>query len=190
VDEHSPQRWRTVATAWGFAEATVFFIVPDVFTSRLALTHTPRQALIACLWSVLGALIGGHLLFVFAHIDPASATRFLAQLDAIPGISHALIGFAGAEIREHGATAFFTSAASGVPYKLCALQASLHGISYPAFLLASATSRALRFLLVTTFALGCRRSPLRNCQPKTRTTIHLLCWALFYAWYFYAMLQR
>jgi membrane protein YqaA with SNARE-associated domain len=186
----SPKWSRAIAAVWGFAEATVFFIVPDVFTSRLALTHSPRQALGACLWSVLGALLGGSLLYLFAHTAPSSATVLLTQLDIIPGISPTLIASASDDIHVHGAAAFFTSAVTGVPYKLCALQASLQTISYPTFLFASAASRALRFLLVTTFALGCRYVFLRDSARATRTNVHLFGWALFYGWYFYAMSQR
>ena len=47
-----------LAAIWGAAEATLFFIVPDVFLSWLALSDR-RQALIACLYALLGALVGG-----------------------------------------------------------------------------------------------------------------------------------
>ena len=45
------------AAVWGFAEATLFFIVPDVLLSWIAL-HAPRKALVACLWAVVGAPSG------------------------------------------------------------------------------------------------------------------------------------
>ncbi len=43
---------------WGFAEATFFFIVPDVLLTLIALKNW-RLATRACLWSLGGALIGG-----------------------------------------------------------------------------------------------------------------------------------
>jgi membrane protein YqaA with SNARE-associated domain len=176
-----------IAALWGFAEATVFFIVPDVFTSRVALTHSPRQAFLSCGWAVLGALVGGHLLFLFARIDPASAAQLLTKLDLIPGISPELIASTGDDIRAQGAFSFFTSAFGGVPYKLCTLQASFHGIGYVTFLVMSVASRFLRFALVTSFALLCRHCLLKRHSLRSRTRIHLAVWAAFYASYFYVM---
>ena len=38
-------RSRLIATLWGLAEATLFFIVPDVYLSRVALADSRRAAL-------------------------------------------------------------------------------------------------------------------------------------------------
>lgn len=179
--------WRWIAAVWGFAEATFFFIVPDVFTSRVALTHPPRVALLACVWAVGGALIGGHLLFVFAKTNPAEAAQLLAALDVIPGISPAMIAATGEDIRLHGSGAFFTSAFGGVPYKLCALQASSHGVGYTAFLIASAGSRLLRFAVVTGFALLCRHWLLARFSRTVHLCVHAATWSAFYGGYFYVM---
>ena len=46
-----------LALAWGLAEATFFFIVPDVLLSRLVLSDW-RLCARACLWAVAGALVG------------------------------------------------------------------------------------------------------------------------------------
>src|SRR5690625_7700166 len=47
-----------VAAAWGSAEALVFFIVPDVWTSWLAL-HNPRRGITTTLSALAGAPAGG-----------------------------------------------------------------------------------------------------------------------------------
>ncbi|GEM_PF-3959884 len=47
-----------VALAWGFAEATLFFIVPDVWLTLVARERL-RTGLIASLYSLAGALAGG-----------------------------------------------------------------------------------------------------------------------------------
>ena len=47
-----------LAALWGFAESTLFFIVPDVLLTWLALS-LPRRALRACYWALGGALAGG-----------------------------------------------------------------------------------------------------------------------------------
>jgi membrane protein YqaA with SNARE-associated domain len=179
--------WRWIAALWGFAEATFFFIVPDVFTSRVALTHTPRQAFLACAWAVLGALVGGHVLFLFAQINPTAAATFLAQLDWIPGISPPLIAATGDAVRAYGASAFFTSAFSGVPYKLCTLHAGLLDVSYAAFLALSVASRFSRFAAVTALALLCRYCFLRHCRRTVQLRVHAIAWTAFYGSYFYVM---
>jgi hypothetical protein len=52
-----------LAFAWGLAEATVFFVVPDVWISRLALSSW-RAALRGCALALVGALVGGVLLYL------------------------------------------------------------------------------------------------------------------------------
>jgi len=59
-----------VAALWGLAEATLFFIVPDVFLSLVALRDR-RAALVACGWAIPGHLSLSssllHLLYEFAQ---------------------------------------------------------------------------------------------------------------------------
>jgi hypothetical protein len=50
-----------IAALWGLAEATLFFIVPDVWLTLITV-WSPRKALIACLFALLGALAGGALM--------------------------------------------------------------------------------------------------------------------------------
>ena len=176
-----------IATLWGFAEATVFFIVPDVFTSRLALTATPLRAFTACLFAVAGALIGGTLLFAAARLSPSTAQTLLTAFDHIPGISPPLIESARQHVATHGSAAFFVSSAAGIPYKVCAIHAALGGVSFPAFLLMSFLARTTRFAAVTTIAALCQRLFLHRFSPKVRTFLHLTVWTLFYAWYFRAI---
>ena len=46
-----------LAVFWAAAEASVFFVVPEVFTSAVALKD-PRRGLRVCLWATGGALLG------------------------------------------------------------------------------------------------------------------------------------
>ena len=71
------------ATLWGFAEATVFFIVPDVFLSVLAMFDMSK-ALVACLYALFGALVGGVVMYNWGIVDLAGALRVL---DTLPSIS-------------------------------------------------------------------------------------------------------
>ena len=61
-----------LALLWGLAEATFFFIVPDVFLSLVAILggwRTWRHIVAA----IFGALLGGALLFQWAKVNPGRA---------------------------------------------------------------------------------------------------------------------
>ena len=67
------------AMAWGFAEATFFFIIPDVFLTYIALKNW-RQATRACFWALGGALIGGAVMYAWGALDMDSAREIDAYL--------------------------------------------------------------------------------------------------------------
>jgi hypothetical protein len=71
-----------IAILWGFAEATLFFIVPDVWLTAIAV-WIPRKAWMACLFALLGALAGGALMYSWGYMAPSTA---LTALERIPGI--------------------------------------------------------------------------------------------------------
>ena len=76
-----------IASLWAFAEATVFIIVPDVLLSWLAL-RSFKRGLIACLFALLGSLIGGATMWLWAKNNPDSAR---AIVESLPAISRAMI---------------------------------------------------------------------------------------------------
>jgi hypothetical protein len=61
-----------VAGLWGLAEATLFFIVPDVWLS-LAGRQQLKSGLQACLWALAGPLAGGALVYVWGVYDRPEA---------------------------------------------------------------------------------------------------------------------
>jgi hypothetical protein len=77
-----------LAAIWGFAEATFFFLVPDVILTWIALRHGWRQAGWASLAACSGALIGGGLMYHWGAVDAQQAYAFL---DAIPAISQPIL---------------------------------------------------------------------------------------------------
>lgn len=174
-----------VAFVWGLAESTCFFLVPDVWTSRLALRELP-PALWACLASVAGALLGGTLLYLLGQ-NPATAAALRGAFDYIPGVTPALIESARDALDRQGAQALFTGMASGIPYKLYALPAPAAGLGFGAFLAVSAAARLLRFLIVTSFSWLVARSLLGRFDLLIRRRVHAACWLLFYALYFRTM---
>ncbi len=72
-----PARGYALSAAWGFAEATLFFIVPDVIVTFLAFRYGFRRGWIAAAWAAFGAVIGGIVIYVWAGRDAATVERVL-----------------------------------------------------------------------------------------------------------------
>lgn len=174
------RRSDTIAALWGFAEATLFFFVPDVYLSRLALSDL-RAALRGCLWALCGALAGGILMYGWGVRDRAAAER---ALDAVPAISTHAIERVRAEIEGRGAAAVFLGPLSGTPYKIYAVESAAAGLPLPRFLLISVPARLVRFVLVSLLVAGLARGPLRRFEPRRLRLAHALSWAAFYVVYF------
>ena len=170
------------AIVWGFGEATLFFLVPDVLLSWIAL-HRARAACVACGWALAGALIGGTLMYVWGCVSLATA---LAALDGVPAISKAMCDAVGEQVRTQGVTSLFVGPITGTPYKIYAVQAGTEQINLALFLLVSGLARLIRFALITGATIAACRL-LAGIKSLGRRMIHLFLWTVFYAWYFMAV---
>ncbi len=168
------------ALAWGFAEATLFFIVPDVLLTLVATTDG-RLALGACLFAVCGALLGGALMYAWGAEDPVGAK---AVLEHVPAVHAAMIQEVEDQIHERGADAIFFGPLEGKPYKLYAVEAGACGVPIVQFLILTGPARLLRFLLLTVLVWSIARWPCRRWSVKLRRGALIACWLLFYAGYF------
>jgi membrane protein YqaA with SNARE-associated domain len=170
--------WHLAAFAWGFAEATLFFVVPDVLLSFMAQRRGFRAAALACFIAGAGAALGGLLMRAFGAADPVS---MYAVLDAVPAISPEMI----ASVRESFAAdpfgALLAGAFSGVPYKTYAVLAA--EISAPAFVAMTLVARAARFLAVTALAAVVDRLLARRLDLRARGLVLGFVWIAFYAFY-------
>jgi membrane protein YqaA with SNARE-associated domain len=174
--------WQVLAFVWGLAEATCFFIVPDVLCSRLVLRQ-PRQGFTACFTSLAGALVGGALLY-FLGRDPARSAVLLAAMDWLPGISPELGEQARQGLASQGPGTLFLGALNGIPYKLYAIQAASTGLGFVTFMLTSIGARLARFLAVTGLAWLIGAKILPNLSVAAKLHIHFAFWGLFYFAYF------
>jgi membrane protein YqaA with SNARE-associated domain len=173
-----------VALGWGFAEATFFFVVPDVWIGLLAL-FSWRAGLRAVAWAVIGALVGGALMYeVGAQLDRDRSARLL---DAVPAISPGMVERVEEEMRERGPASMLLGPLRGTPYKIYARTAGLQEQPLGAVLLWTIPARGARFVLVaavaTLYGWLCRR-----VTPRTDWLLgpYLLAWIMFYAGYFWA----
>lgn len=186
VDAHTEARtnrfWRAIALAWGFAEATVFFVVPDVWITRVAL-RSWREGLAAVAFAIAGALAGGAVVYAWGAHDP-DAVR--AVFDALPAISPALIDSIAQRWEQLGAWAPLIGAFSGVPYKLYAAQAA-GVVSLPVFLLLSVVGRGARFVLFAVLAHLAARWATPRFGERRVLAIWLGLWVFGYAVYWLRM---
>lgn len=186
------------AFLWGLAEAALFFIVPDVLLSWIALGDV-RRALRASLWALGGALVGGGIMYAWGVTDLATAR---VVLDALPAINEALLDGVAASMQSHGAWAITIAPLQGVPYKIYAVHAAGNGIGPFAFFAVSVLARLMRFILVILLAALLARwaaalarlialrwpnsTHIRTAHPRIRV-LHLLAWGVFYTGYFAIM---
>lgn len=174
-----------VALAWGFAEATLFFIVPDIWIGLLALCDW-RAGLRAAAWAVAGAVLGGAVMYgVGARTAPE---RSAALLEAVPAVSPAMVARVEDEMRDGGPASMLLGPLRGTPYKLYVRAAGVADESLLATLLWTVPARAGRFLLVALVTALCGMA-VRRFSDDWRWLVwpYLVAWAIFYAVYFWAL---
>lgn len=174
-------RPRGVAGAWGFAEATFFFFVPDILLSRIAIRGLV-PALWACLAATLGAVLGGIVMYLAGQGAFAATCRFL---DFIPAISPKMIAAAGADVTARGfLPALASGTLAGVPYKIYAAWAGHVNVPVLWFVAASAMARAARFVTVVFLTWGAAHILSRKLARWHLYILHAALWVIFYVWYF------
>jgi membrane protein YqaA with SNARE-associated domain len=172
----------TLAFAWGLAEATFFFIVPDVLLTLIACRKL-KASLFATIAALAGALVGGALMFAFGLREPDSAHAFL---DHIPAISSELITRVAGHINQNGALAVLLGPIKGIPYKIYAVEWGAQQRSFTSFMLISIPARYVRFFLATIAARGIARiiEPVTHHRSVIEVAILGVVWIAFYSFYF------
>lgn len=177
--------WVLAAALWGFAEATLFFVVPDVLLSWLA-GFRPRvvwPAVAACL---AGALVGGTVMWIASTAAPADSR---ALLDRVPAINAELLAKTGAALQADYGAQMLRAGFSGVPYKILAVESAAQGRPLAAFLAWSVPARLGRWVLVVLLSLSVARLARRHLVAAERVLWALWAfgWATVYAVYFALM---
>ena len=170
---------------WGFAEATVFFIVPDVLLTWIALQNY-KLAFIACVSVLGGALLGGSILWFIGSDDPGPAR---ALFSGLPGIDSGMIATVTSQVENDGLVALFIGPVIGAPYKLYAVEAGNLGIGLAAFLLVSIPARLMRFAFAVLFAAAISHVLQKRFPLSVLRGVHIVAWIAFYTWYFHVMSQ-
>jgi membrane protein YqaA with SNARE-associated domain len=176
-------RTNALAALWGLAEATLFFIVPDVFLSWIAL-RSFKRAMWACLWALLGALIGGAFIWYMGLVN---ADPLRAVFTSIPAVNEGMMNNVRDQLQNSGLVALFIGPLVGTPYKLYALEAAQLGYGLFIFLLISIPARLMRFIIVTVVSAAASRALNRIVGIRTLQILHVCVWVAFYSWYFHVM---
>lgn len=182
-DVSGAKRTYALAAAWGVAEATLFFIVPDVLLSWVAIRRYKR-AMICCAWATAGALVGGLAIWWLGAVDPEPVRVIF---EGIPAISVEMIASVQEQLDSRGMFALFVGPLIGTPYKIYALEAAGAGFGLLLFLAVSIPARMMRFVIVTTVAAAGSHVFGKLVSTHVLFIMHITVWTIFYAWYFHVM---
>ena len=173
-----PPSW--IGFLWGFAEATLFFIIPDLVLSWASLAGARGGMKI--LGAILaGAVVGGISMYTWALWRPDSARSAVA---AVPFVRTKMFEKVQGDYRAHGVSGIFYTLGTGIPYKVYAVLAP--SVTSPVtFGLISIPARferlALSWLVPTMLGLFLKRW-IRNHRRLT-AALWLGFWIVIYAVY-------
>jgi membrane protein YqaA with SNARE-associated domain len=174
---------RAIGFLWGFAEATLFFIVPDVWIGWVALTAR-RAAWGVLAFTLVGALLGGAVIYAVSSTTEPETTA--ALLDGVPTVSRDAIQQVDEEMKEDGPRSLlYGPLRMGTPYKLYARSAGVQDESFLAFMVWSIPGRLERLLLFTVAALlvGTLFRAWIAAHRRRVLALYAVAWLAFYGIY-------
>lgn len=183
----SERRWarRTrsdaaLAGAWGLAEGTLFFVVPDVPIGWIALRR-PRQLVAAWLAATGGGVAGAALI----HLAVRHGWEPDSLFGALPGTRPGDLERVRDAVAQDVTRAFALGAVSGVPLKVYVAAAARQGVPLWRVLGLTAINRAPRIgLFGLVLAVAGALVPDRwRPSPRTLAIAYGLGWVAFYTWY-------
>jgi len=173
--------WIAAAALWALAEATVFFIVPDVLLTAAAIRFGFRRALLLSLLAAGIASLAGLGMWYWGVHDAGAARRVMLM---VPAIGPDLLQRAHREVAQHWFLHLVTGAMSGVPYKLYAVEAGAVAINPWLFVPASFAARFARFLLTVLAMFAGRELFAMMKRGRWAYGAWAIAWVLVYATYF------
>jgi membrane protein YqaA with SNARE-associated domain len=182
--DHVKSRWSIIiAFIWGFAEATAFFIVPDVYMGFVALFNW-RRGLSAAIAALLGAMLGGSVMYVLAMNNPSGVNSFLTH---IPLIDAELVNGVANQTHAQGIVAVLTGPLKGTPYKIYAAQAGEQSLPFLYFVLMTIPARLERFIPLVLVLGGIGKWFEAFCRRYTKLVMsgYILMWLLIYFVFIY-----
>lgn len=181
--DHANSKWSLIiGFVWGFAEGTAFFIVPDVYLGLVALFHWKR-GLWAMVAAIVGAMVGGSVMYSLAMRDVSTINLFLER---IPLINAEMISDIANKMQMDGLMTMVNGPLRGIPYKIYAVQAGGQALPYLPFLIFTILARLERLLPVTLLAgaLGKRFKKFIEQHTSVVVVIYVVIWGIIYFLYY------
>ncbi len=169
-----------IALAWGFAEATLFFLVVDILITYVTVYFGMRRGVETVFFATIGAVAGGAAMYHWGSDDPSGV---IAALDRVPAIGTAMIEEVSRALAGDWQSALFGGAFTGVPYKVYAGLAPSAGIAMPIFLAVSLPARAARFLALWLVTGVLSRLVVTRLGKRQQLGLLTVIWVVFYALY-------
>ena len=168
-----------LALAWGAAEGSFFFIVPDVITSMTAL-FSVKKSLLQMLFVTGGSLAAGFFLFQWSQADHHAARNAIAR---VPFVRESMFLEVQQDFTAYGARALLVGPTQGIPYKVYAIEAPGR-CPLLLFLAVSIPARLERLLLswIVFAAAGYALRKLRS-WPGIAVAFHASYWTIVYVYY-------
>ena len=174
--------WPVAVAFWAVAEATFFFIVPDVLITVAVLRFGGAAGVRLAIVASVAAAAGGLAMWFWGHGDAEAARRTVLM---VPAIGPDLLARAHREIAQNWFVHLVLGAVTGVPYKLYAVEAGAHGLTPFLFVPASIAARLARFLVAVGLTALMSAALTRLNKPEWRFRALALAWCLVYGTYFY-----
>jgi hypothetical protein len=177
--DHAKSSWSIIiAFLCGFAEATAFFIVPDVYLGFVALFNW-RRGLSAMIAALIGAILGGSVMYVVAMNNPSGLNLFLTR---VPLIDTTLVNDVADKMRTDGLITLLHGPLRGTPYKIYAAQAGEQSLPFLYFLLMTIPALLERFLPVVLVFGGIGQWFGTFCENHTKFVVgsYALMWGIIY----------
>lgn len=169
-----------IAFLWGFAEATLFFFVPDIALSVIAL-YGVDIGLEACIYALAGALVGGWVMYRWGE---KKLDWLLSVFLKLPAIRNAELEQVVNGYKKNGILTVLWGPLLGVPYKIYAVYAHQF-VSLASFMLISIPARVVRFVLVVLLTPFIVDLIAMNSSLTGQKIAILSLWAVFYSIYFF-----
>ncbi|MCP8616288.1 hypothetical protein [Salirhabdus salicampi] len=165
---------------WGFSEATLFFIIPDVLITLIALKSFTKSLKLSILVTI-GAVIGGSIMYI---TGVEHSGRLLEVLETVPAVDVQMIHNVQRDTEDNGLLDMLLGPTKGIPYKLFAAQAYHAGVPYYLFFLVSIPARIGRFMITAFIASFFANFIFKSVPYKIKVSVWSLTWIIIYAIYF------
>jgi membrane protein YqaA with SNARE-associated domain len=134
--------WAMVA-AFAFAEASFFPIPADIMVLPMMIADRKRVFRLGA-WVAFWSVAGGMLGYAIGHLFWETAGLWLVHVLHIP---LAKVEYYRGEYSSN-AYMIMAQGATPIPYKLVTIASGLAGVSFPLFMLYSAVTRSIRYVVI------------------------------------------